>query len=346
MNQNKQYTDFLHIGERLLKWYKSHARDLPFRKTKDPYKIWICEIVFQQTRIQQGLQHYINFIERFPDVKTLASASSDEVVLHWKGLGYYSRAMNIHKASKQIMIDFNGEFPSEYDDILKLKGVGQYTASAVSSICFGKDFPAVDGNFYRVLSRLFRDDYDISSSKAFQYFSELAKLMLPKGRGGDFNQAMMDLGSEICKPKNPLCNECPLADFCLAYATGTVSEYPVKKKKIEVKNLELQYFYVEYDGQFLVKRRGVDSIWKNLYDFPEILPNEYHDRIMHGIEMSHKLTHLKLTISIQSLILESEQDFWDLAKSGNYQVFNYKDSLDKSFPKPLDNFIEKRFKTS
>lgn len=218
MEKNRTALEFLHVGNRLLEWYRNNARDLPFRQTKDPYKIWICEIVFQQTRINQGLNHYNNFIERFPDVKTLAEAEENEVLLYWKGLGYYSRAINIHKAAQQIMNDYQGVFPSRYEEILKLKGVGKYTAAAVFSICFNGKMPAVDGNFYRVLSRLFADDFDISSSKAFSYFSELAQLVMPENVG-DFNQAMMDIGSEICKPKNPLCGECPLNEDCLAFAT-------------------------------------------------------------------------------------------------------------------------------
>ena len=174
MKPKKQNADFLHVGEKLLAWYKIHGRDLPFRKTRNPYKIWICEIVFQQTRIEQGLNHYNRFIERFPDVETLANTETDEVLLYWKGLGYYSRALNVHKAAKQIVKDFNAKFPEKYEDILSLKGVGKYTAAAVSSICFGMKIPAVDGNFYRVLSRVFADDFDISNTSAFNYFSTIA----------------------------------------------------------------------------------------------------------------------------------------------------------------------------
>ena len=267
MDSLQTSTEFLSIGKHLLHWYSQNARDLPFRNTKDPYKIWICEIVFQQTRIAQGLGHYNNFIERFPDVKTLAEATEDEVLLYWKGLGYYSRAINVHKAAKQIMSEFNGEFPSQYEDILSLKGVGKYTAAAVYSICFGGKTPAVDGNFYRVLSRVFADDFDISNSKAFDYFSQLALLVIPENVG-DFNQAMMDLGSEICKPKNPLCADCPLQKDCSAYALGTVSQFPVKTKKVKAVDLELLYYFIEYNGQFAIKQRGDDFIWKKLFDFP------------------------------------------------------------------------------
>ena len=242
MENNTKTTEFLHIGTKLLKWYDSNARDLPFRNTKDPYKIWICEIVFQQTRIAQGLNHYNNFIERFPDVKTLAEAPEDEVLLYWKGLGYYSRAINIHKAAKQIINEHNGVFPTDYDEILKLKGVGKYTAAAVSSICFNGKMPAVDGNFYRVLSRVFADDFDISNSRAFNYFSELSHLVMSENVG-DFNQAMMDLGSEICKPRNPLCGVCPIHNDCLAFSLNKVSEFPVKTKKVKTQDLGLKYYF-------------------------------------------------------------------------------------------------------
>ena len=166
------------IRTALRNWYDANKRELPWRGITDPYKIWICEIVFQQTRISQGLNHYENFVKRFPDVKTLSEAKSEEVMLHWKGLGYYSRALNIHKASKQIMQDFDGVFPKNYDDILSLKGIGKYTAAAISSICFLEQRPAIDGNFYRVLSRIFADDFDISLSTAFDYFSVISKKVI------------------------------------------------------------------------------------------------------------------------------------------------------------------------
>lgn len=346
MNRNKQNPDFLHIGKKLLKWYESHGRDLPFRKTKDPYLIWICEVIFQQTRIQQGLQYYENFVTRFPDVKTLAEAPTDEVLLYWKGLGYYSRAMNIHKAANQIVYDYGGVFPTEYSEILKLKGVGQYTASAISSISFGENRPAVDGNFYRVLSRIFADNFDISSTKAFQYFSELSLLIMPKGKAGDFNQAMMDLGSEICKPKNPLCQECPISKDCIAFGIDKIADFPVKLKKMVAKDLDLSYYFVEFDHQFLVKRRGTDFIWKNLYEFPVAIPDKLEDSIYNSVTVKHKLTHLNLTLSIYSVKMSSQEDFLEFAKSGDFSVMDEDLALKKSFPKPLQNFIEKRFKSS
>ncbi|MBT2620502.1 A/G-specific adenine glycosylase [Chryseobacterium sp. ISL-6] len=343
MEKNFRDSGFLHLGSKLLNWYKENARDLPFRKTKDPYKIWICEIVFQQTRISQGLNHYNNFIKRFPDVETLAEAEEDEVLLHWKGLGYYSRAINIHKASKQIIADHNGFFPSRYEDILLLKGVGKYTAAAVSSICFGGKIPAVDGNFYRVLSRVFADDFDISNSRAFTYFSELATLIMPENVG-DFNQAMMDLGSEICKPKNPLCDECPLEDDCLAYSLNKVSDFPVKTKKTKTEDLHLKYYFVHIKGQFVVQQRKDDFIWKKLFEFPTSITEELEPFIKGLKTLHHKLTHKNLTIDIYDVDVSSKVVWNNFIEQNEYIITDFKGSQKKSFPKPLENYIQNSLK--
>ena len=340
MKSKKQNADFLHVGELLLAWYKIHGRDLPFRNTNDPYKIWICEIIFQQTRIEQGLNHYNRFILRFPDVQTLAEADNDEVLLYWKGLGYYSRALNLHKASMQIMHEFNGKFPENYDDILSLKGVGKYTAAAISSICFGAKIPAVDGNFYRVLSRVFADDFDVSNSKAFSYFSELALRMMPENEAGHFNEAMMDLGSEICKPKNPKCEVCPLHVDCIAFNIGKIQEFPVKSKKVKPTDLELTYYYVEFNNSFLIKRRNEDFIWKRLYEFPVEVPEEFKTEIVHHKTVLHKLTHKNLTVQIYKVILNSEKIFKNFAAENGFIITNLEDSHQKSFPKPLENYLK------
>ncbi|MCW3168038.1 A/G-specific adenine glycosylase [Chryseobacterium sp. 09-1422] len=338
MKKNKKTSDFLHIGTKLLKWYDTHARDLPFRNTKDPYKIWICEIVFQQTRIAQGLNHYNNFIKRFPDVKTLAESQEDEVLLYWKGLGYYSRAINIHKAAQQIINDYNGVFPSEYDEILKLKGVGKYTAAAVSSICFNGKMPAVDGNFYRVLSRVFADDFDVSGSRAFTYFSELAHLIMPENVG-DFNQAMMDLGSEICKPRNPICGDCPINDDCLAFSLHKISEFPVKTKKVKATDLELKYYFVHRNGQFLIQQRKDDFIWKKLFEFPLEISGELVTFIRSSKTVNHKLTHKNLSIEIFNVEVDSEEVWKNFIAENDYIITSVESSHEKSFPKPLENYI-------
>lgn len=339
MEQHNITSDFLHIGTQLLKWYDKNARDLPFRNTKDPYKIWICEIVFQQTRIAQGLNHYNNFIKRFPDVQTLANADEDEVLLYWKGLGYYSRAINIHKASKQIVDDYDGKFPSDYEEILKLKGVGKYTAAAVSSICFNGKMPAVDGNFYRVLSRVFADDFDISNSRAFNYFSELAHLIMPENVG-DFNQAMMDLGSEICKPRNPICGECPLNKDCLAFSLHKVSEFPVKTKKVKATDLELKYYFVHRNGEFLIQQRKDDFIWKKLFEFPPEVSDQLMPFIKSVKNVQHKLTHKNLSIEIFNVEVDSEDVWKTFIDKNDYIITNVENSHEKSFPKPLENYIQ------
>jgi len=343
LKTKKQNADFLHVGRKLLGWYHIHGRDLPFRKTNDPYKIWICEIIFQQTRIEQGLNHYNRFIQRFPDVQTLAQASTDEVLLYWKGLGYYSRALNLHHAAQQILTAFQGNFPEKYEDILSLKGVGKYTAAAISSICFGENIPAVDGNFYRVLSRIFADDFDVSSSKAFGYFSALALQMMPEGEAGHFNEAMMDLGSAICKPKNPLCESCPLNDDCLAFQLGKVQDFPVKTKKTKATDLELKYSFVEFNGIFLVRQRKEDFIWKKLYEFPEKIPVEWVEFIVNQKTVSHKLTHKNLTIIFDHVKLPSLQILQKFAAKEGYFLFSAEEARQKSFPKPLQNFLESVF---
>lgn len=332
-------SDFRHIGNKLLNWYQKNARDLPFRQTKDPYKIWICEIVFQQTRINQGLNHYNNFIKRFPDVKTLAEAQEDEVLLYWKGLGYYSRAINIHKAAQQIMNDYQGVFPSQHEEILKLKGVGKYTAAAVSSICFNGKIPAVDGNFYRVLSRIFADDFDISNSRAFTYFSELATLVLPDNVG-DFNQAMMDLGSEICKPKNPICGECPLNEDCLAFSLHKISNFPVKTKKVKAEDLHLMYYFVHRNGQFLIQQRKDDFIWKKLFEFLPSIPEDLESFIKSSKTVNHKLTHKNLSIEIFNVEVDSDTVWKDLIAENQYIITDFEGSHEKSFPKPLETYIQ------
>ncbi len=342
MKTKKQNPDFLYIGEKLVKWYQTNARNLPFRNTKNPYKIWICEVIFQQTRIEQGLDHYLKFIARFPNVEMLANADLDEVLLYWKGLGYYSRAINLHKAAQQIMTDFAGEFPTKYEDILSLKGVGKYTTAAIVSICFDKKIPAVDGNFYRVLSRVFADDYDISASKSFDYFSTLALELMPEKNSGLFNQAMMDLGSEICRKSKPRCVECPLQDDCLAFSLGKISEFPMKSKKAKTSDLHLTYYFVHCDGEFLIQQRGDDFIWKKLYEFPTEIPENLESKIVHSIEIQHKLTHKNLKIIVQTVEL-SKTDFQQLASENNLEISDWQKSQLKSFPKPLENYLSKVF---
>ncbi len=342
MKTNKQNADFLHIGKKLIKWYDTNARQLPWRENQHPYNIWICEILLQQTQVKQGLGHYLRFIERFPTVQELHKAPEDEVLLYWKGLGYYSRAINLHKAAHQIIEEFDGEFPNQYPEILKLKGVGKYTAAAIASISFDEKIPAIDGNFYRVLSRIFADGFDISASKAFQYFTDLALLIMPEDKPGDFNQAIMDIGSEVCRPKNPLCGECPVNDDCLAYQTGRIAEFPVKTKKTKVTDLNLKYYFIKFRNQFLIKQRGNDFIWKKLYEFPTAIPADWEHLIVNSKIISHKLTHKNMTIEINTLELESKKALEKFASDNDFMIVDEKLADEKSFPKPLETFYKKR----
>ena len=346
MKTKKQNADFLHVGRKLLDWYATHGRDLPFRQNTDPYRIWISEIIFQQTRIAQGLDYYQKFITRFPTVQSLAAAETDEVMLQWKGLGYYSRALNLHKAAKQIVEKHSGKFPSQYEDILNLQGVGRYTAAAVSSICFGEQRPAVDGNFYRVLSRVFADNFDVAASSAFNYFADLALRMMPPNEAGAFNQAVMDLGSEVCKPRNPVCEKCPIQLDCLAFQFGKYHEFPVKGKKAKVTDLSLHYSFVECNGKFLVKQRDTSFIWKKLYEFPVSVPKKWNIYIRNQKTVSHKLTHKNITITLDHLVIPELSEFLSFAGQNGYTVLRFENSSLKSFPKPLENYLESFVSTS
>ncbi len=261
---------------RLLEWHQLHARVLPWKEDSDPYKIWLSEIILQQTRVNQGMPYYLKFIEAFPDVDALARASEDEVLKLWEGLGYYSRARNLHFTARMIMYDLNGKFPNSYEGLLKLKGVGPYTAAAIASFAYGLSHAVVDGNVTRVLSRYvgIEKPVDISSTKKEINF--LADNYLDRSAPGDYNQAMMDFGALQCVPAKPDCHACPLKDNCYAFAKGKVHEIPVKQKKVVKKEITLDYHIIFDESQVLIKKRTHQDIWKGLYDFL-MLPKEVKD---------------------------------------------------------------------
>jgi A/G-specific adenine glycosylase len=255
------------ISEKLITWYKKHKRDLPWRNINDPYKIWLSEIILQQTQVIQGLNYYIKFTETFPTVIDLANAPEDKVMRLWQGLGYYSRARNLHAAAKTIKINHKGKFPNTYESIKELKGVGDYTAAAISSFAFGLPHAVVDGNVYRVLSRLFNIDTPINSTKGKKDFQFLADELLNKKQPALHNSAIMEFGALWCKPKNPKCEDCPLQEHCLAFSNNTVALLPVKDKKIKIKNRYLHYFIFNYKNNVYVQKRTEKDIWQNLYEF-------------------------------------------------------------------------------
>lgn len=260
----------LETSRLLLGWYSKNKRELPWRDSSDPYIIWISEIILQQTRVVQGMDYFLRFTKRFPDVASLAEAEEDEVLKYWQGLGYYSRARNLHAAAKDIMERFGGIFPSSYKDVLSLKGIGEYTAAAIVSFVWNQPYPVVDGNVFRVLSRLFAIDTPIDSSKGKKLFTELAAAVMNPEYAGLHNQAIMELGALQCVPQNPDCECCPLAERCMAYGAGTVRRYPVKQNKTKTRNRYFHYFHIIYKDTTWLSRRGKGDIWEGLYEFPLI----------------------------------------------------------------------------
>lgn len=270
----------------LLNWYDNFHRDLPWRRTRDPYKIWLSEIILQQTRIDQGLAYYERFVSQFPDVLQLAAADEDTVLKLWQGLGYYSRARNMHQAARYIADELDGHFPDNYDDILNLKGVGPYTAAAISSIVFGEARPVLDGNVMRVISRWYAITDAVDTSKGKKHMTALLNTLIDKQQPGKFNQAMMEFGATWCKPRNPACEQCIFSTKCLAFKQKTVDAFPVKSGKVKVRNRIFYYLVAKIDvgGKLftLIKKRDGNDIWKGLYEFPmvELNTTEPHEKVL------------------------------------------------------------------
>jgi A/G-specific adenine glycosylase len=259
-----------HFSPTIVSWYQINKRDLPWRNTKDPYLIWLSEIILQQTRVDQGMAYYLKFANEFPSVKHLAKADNGKVMKLWQGLGYYSRARNLHTAAKMVVSDFNGKFPNEYSDIRKLKGVGEYTSAAVASFAFDQPYAVVDGNVYRVLARVFGIETPIDSTQGKKDFLELANQLLNKKQPAIHNQAIMEFGALQCKPVNPDCSVCPLRNNCFAFAKNKISELPLKSKKTKVRKRYFNYIVLTNKESVIINKRTAKDIWTSLYDFPLI----------------------------------------------------------------------------
>lgn len=256
------------IAPILLEWYARHGRDLPWRRTCDPYLIWLSEVILQQTRVAQGMEYYLRFTARWPQIGALAAATEDEVLKLWQGLGYYSRARNLHAAARTVAERFGGEFPKTYAEVRALPGVGDYTAAAICSAAYGLPHAVLDGNVFRVLSRLFDVETPIDTTAGRKAFAELAQSQLDPARPGLYNQAIMDFGALQCTPAQPGCGECPLAECCLALAAGTVAERPVKQGRTKVSDRWFNYLHITCGGKTLLVRREGRDIWRGLYEFP------------------------------------------------------------------------------
>jgi len=274
----------------LISWYKKNKRDLPWRQTRDPYKIWLSEVILQQTRIEQGLSYYLNFVSRFPNVHALADASERDILKRWQGLGYYSRARNLHHAAITIANELNGQFPDNYNDLLKLKGIGEYTAAAISSIVFNEPRPVVDGNVLRFLSRLKGIKTPVDSVSGKKIILDLALRLIDRKQPGEFNQAIMEFGALYCKPQNPNCEECLFRTECKAYFENQVNSIPVKTKRLSPRKRYFHYLFIIHQNKsvYLRKRAGQD-IWKNLYDFPLL-------------EKNHKISKEKMVEEVSSYL--------------------------------------------
>jgi len=335
----------------LIYWYLQNKRDLPWRKTKNPYFIWLSEIMLQQTRVAQGLDYYLNFTATFPTVFELAKAEESTVLKMWQGLGYYSRARNLHFSAKKIALELNGEFPNSFKEIIKLKGIGDYTASAIASIAFNESTAVVDGNVYRVLSRYFGIDTPINSSKGIKEFKELAQQLIDSSQPGNFNQAIMDFGAIQCKPKKPLCMFCPFSESCVALQKNLIDVLPVKEKKIKVKKRYFNYLVLKTkENKTILSERKGKGIWQGLYQFPliesnkilnkeelisskdfnKLFPNDALISLFNKKDIVHKLSHQHLYT--QFWVIETDEE-----KTANISWNEI-----ESFPVPvlIANFLE------
>jgi A/G-specific adenine glycosylase len=338
------------IADRLFRWYTSYKRDLPWRKTKDPYRIWVSEIILQQTRIDQGLPYYLRFLDRFPTVKDLAESSIEEVLLVWQGLGYYSRARNMHAAANQVVRDFKGKFPSSYADLIQLKGIGKYTAAAISSITVSEKRAVVDGNVIRLISRLWGITDPVDQAKALAQIEAEATLLIRNQDSGTINQAMMEFGATVCVPRSPNCSECALRDFCDAFKTNKQSEIPFKKGKTAISQRYFNYLYLIDGNRFLIYQRPPNDIWQGLFELPlievEKLTSEEIDAflgfnptsVLIGEQLKHQLSHQLIHATLWRIGCTAEQ-LDSLAKSKGFLITDH-DGI-KKYPvsKLTNNFF-------
>ena len=262
----------------LIRWYLENKRDLPWRKTDNPYLIWLSEIMLQQTRVAQGTPYFLSFTTNFPTVFDLANANEEQILKLWQGLGYYSRARNLHKTAQFVAKELSGKFPDNYNDLLKLKGVGEYTAAAIASFSFNEVVPVVDGNVFRVLSRYFDVETDIASASAKKEFAALAFELIPKDNPALFNQAIMEFGALQCVPKSPNCSVCIFNSSCAALQKKKVDKLPVKSKKLKVRNRFFNYLVASDENEnTIIQKRTAKGIWHNLYEFPLIETEKVED---------------------------------------------------------------------
>jgi A/G-specific adenine glycosylase len=334
----------------LLQWFEKVKRDLPWRETKKPYKIWISEIILQQTRVDQVLPYYERFIAAFPEIEDLANANEDDVLKLWEGLGYYSRARNLHFTAKVVANELGGTFPDTYIGLLELKGVGPYTAAAIGSISFGLPVAAVDGNVYRVMSRYFGIMESIDETPTKKQITELANEVLEKEHAGNHNEAVMELGATVCSPVNPTCRECPLQRGCKAFANNIQSELPIRSKKTKVRDRYFYYSVRVCNGEVLISRRGAGDIWQGLYEFPliEVDSRLEESEIIKLLNLSS--TEVVFNVSSEFKHILSHQRIYAkfvLIKSGSFENSDFIRATlagleSFAFPRLINRYLEKQ----
>lgn len=345
----------MEFSKSLINWYLQNKRDLPWRKSVNPYHIWLSEIMLQQTRVAQGLPFFLRFIDAFPTVFDLAAAHEEQVLKLWQGLGYYSRARNLHATAKHIANELDGKFPETYSELLNLKGVGEYTAAAIASIAYGEAVPVVDGNVFRVLARYYGISSDISAQASKKEFAAVAASLLPAGHASSFNQAMMEFGALQCVPKSPNCPRCVFSSNCVAFQTGQVASLPVKLAKTKVISRFFNYLIVKDGaGNTIINKRTAKGIWHNLYEFPlmetdcnatsqevaALIKNNKHlgfepltVTLLNEAKLVHKLSHQHLSIH-----------FWEVTtNTALRQGMPVHDIIKYPFPVVIYNFIEKHW---
>ena len=344
------------FSKSILLWYKTNKRDLPWRDTKDPYKIWVSEVILQQTRIDQGINYYINFINNFPDLESLAKSSKKKVLKNWEGLGYYSRATNMLDNAKKIIHE-QKTFPKNYTELIKLKGIGEYTAAAISSICSDEQKGVVDGNVYRVLSRVFNIETPINTTIGKKEFLELANELIPKKNVGDYNQGLMDFGSTLCKKHQPRCEICIFKKSCLSLKFDTIKKRPVKKTTNSKKKYRiLNYFLIKDLSNCLYIQKITNNIWKNLYQLPLFESKNIIDRkyilkenlmsnffsnielkdIILSKQVSHNLSHQKLNIFFWKITADSSLNH----KQNSLKRISKREIKNYPFPRPIKIYLQ------
>lgn len=329
------------VQNEIISWYINNKRSLPWRKTQNPYFIWLSEIILQQTRVAQGLPYYEKFVERFPKIEDLAAADESEVLRLWQGLGYYSRGRNLHKTAKFIAHDLNGNFPESYEMIVKLNGVGPYTAAAIASFAFKEQVPAIDGNVIRSVSRLYKIDKPVDAPSTLKEIKVICNELIKDVEPDFFNQAMMEFGAVICTPKSPKCDICPVRVYCLSYPAKDYLRIPFKAKKTKVSNRDIYYLVLKTKNKIFLKKRSEADIWQSLFDFPEVKPDQLEffintltpEKVNVREPISHILSHQKLSVYFWVMNVEQKK----LNLTGDWYTFDEAENLPK--PKIIADFI-------